>query len=288
MLTILVTGASGNVGRAVLAALAEPAGDDQVIAALRDPGNPPPGPEFAGRSLRALDFADATGYTAALQGVDVLFLLRPPQLADVPRYFAPLLRAARSQGIEKIVFLSVQGAPRSRLIPHHQIEKLIAEQGFDHVFLRPAYFMQNLISPLGDEIRNEGSITLPSGRAVFNWIDVADIGRVAAKVLTDFAAFRNQSFDLTGPENLNFGQVADLLSEIIETPIVYRSVNPLSFYRRQRRLGMEPGYARVITLLHFLPRLQSPPEITQSVASITEQMPSTLRQFITREAARFR
>lgn len=105
-----------------------------------------------------------------MQNIDIVFLLRPPQLADVPKYFAPFIRKMKEKDISKIVLLSVQGAENQKIIPHHKIEKLILEEGLEFVFLRPGYFMQNLTTTLLYEIKSENKIYIPSGSLKFNWM----------------------------------------------------------------------------------------------------------------------
>lgn len=104
-----------------------------------------------------------------------------------------------------------------------------------------------------------------------------------AHLIRDFATYKNQSFEITGSENLNFKQVADELSRLISKKVEFQSINPFRFYFRKRREGLNHSFALVMTLLHSLPRLQEPPEITNDYKNITGREPSTLQEFIHRE-----
>ena len=285
---ILVTGATGQVGQAVLEALAREPGPHRLVAGVRDPARA--GTRLGhlpGLALRAFDFEAPATYATALQGIDILFLLRPPHIADVQAVFAPLLQAAATAGIGQVMFLSVQGADKSPVIPHHKIERLIREQGFRYIFLRPSYFMQNLTSTLYPGIRDRQEIALPAGRGLFNWIDVQDIGAVAARLLRDFAAHAPLAIDLTGDENADFHTVTALIREVTGAPIHYRPLSPWAFYRRQRRAGMPRGQVIVMLLLHLLPRFQAAPRLSPAVAELTGQPPTSLRAFLARERAAF-
>lgn len=143
--------------------------------------------------------------------------------------------------------------------------------------------MQNLTTALRDDITEHRRIVLPSKKAQFNWIDVKDIGLATAHLIRDFATYKNQSFEITGSENLNFKQVADELSRLISKKVEFQSINPFRFYFRKRREGLNHSFALVMTLLHSLPRLQEPPEITNDYKNITGREPSTLQEFIHRE-----
>lgn len=94
------------------------------------------------------DFEKRETFEPAFFGVDRVFHLRPPHISDVEKYFVPLFTSMVENKIKDIVFLSVQGAEKSKTIPHNKIERLIEKYGFDFIFLRPGYFMQNLTTTL--------------------------------------------------------------------------------------------------------------------------------------------
>lgn len=287
MKTILITGATGNIGHEVIHFLFEAGTVDTVIAGVRHIESAKE--KFKGYpqlQFVPFDFENVDSYASALKQCDILFLLRPPQLADVNGILRPFLENVKRSGIRKIVFLSVQGVERSKVIPHHNIEKLILELGFEHIFVRPGYFMQNLTTTLLSEIRSKGRISLPAGRAKFNWVDVENIGEVIAKLLIDFDRFKNRVFEITGSENMDFGTVADLISQITGTKIRYKNVNPFSFYAIKKKEGLSIKFIGVMMLLHFLPRFQKAPHITETFKELTGKNPTTLRVFIEREKSK--
>lgn len=286
MKRIFITGATGNVGGEVIRFLCQSDTPGQVIAGVRDEAKARLlFHDFPSLGYRIFDFEKASTFSAAFQDVDTLFLLRPPHLSQVEKYFRPLLTEAQNAGIERIVFLSVQGAERSRIIPHNQIEKLIQSLGFQYIFLRPGYFMQNLTTTLLDDIRRHRRIVLPAGKALFNWIDVQNIGEVAARLLEDFDAYRNSAIELTGTENADFATVVDVLNAHTQPPVQFLSVNPIRFYWLKRQSGMPQGLILVMIMLHFLPRWQKPPLISNFYEQLTGKKPTTLSEFLRREKA---
>eukprot|EP00529_Nitzschia_sp_RCC80_P025769 CAMPEP_0113457220 /NCGR_PEP_ID=MMETSP0014_2-20120614/9294_1 /TAXON_ID=2857 /ORGANISM="Nitzschia sp." /LENGTH=352 /DNA_ID=CAMNT_0000348705 /DNA_START=3795 /DNA_END=4853 /DNA_ORIENTATION=+ /assembly_acc=CAM_ASM_000159 len=323
---LLITGATGNVGREVILALIEqqqkqqqqqqqPSSSSPSTSSSSSPPPPPVEevdivaavrnvdmarskfPDFSPHRLSfcRFDFEDSTTFLEAFQGVDAIFLVRPPPISDVDRVFRPLLEAARDAGISKIVFLSVQGAERSSKIPHNRIERLIVEEiKFPSaVMVRPSYFMQNLTTTFLTDLQG-GKLVLPSGNALFNWIDVRDIGKVVSVLLLlrhdgdgdDDDDGAHKVLEITGSENKSFPQAIDILNRVCGTSVEYRSINPVRFFfyvRRKKRLSNE--FAFVITLLHSLPRWQkNPPAISSSYQELTGgESPTTLEAFFQRE-----
>ncbi|SFN80477.1 Uncharacterized conserved protein YbjT, contains NAD(P)-binding and DUF2867 domains [Bizionia echini] len=284
MKRILITGATGHIGSEVLASLCKSPQDLEIVAAVRNVEAAEQ--QFQPSSqltFQVFDFEKPDTFSQAFQGVDSLFLLRPPQLADVDRYFKPLLEAAKTSGIQQVVFLSVQGVETSNMIPHYKIEALIKNLGFQYVFVRPGYFMQNLTSTLLPEILKTQTITLPAGQAKFNWVDVKNIGEAVAVLIKAFDLYKNRGYDITGSENLSFQAVTHQMTIILNKPYRFKSINPIRFYFKKRKDGLTTGFALVMTLLHFLPRFQKEPEISNNFFKLTGKKPTTLVAFINRE-----
>ncbi|WP_026777579.1 NmrA family NAD(P)-binding protein [Polaribacter sp. Hel_I_88] len=281
---ILITGATGNIGTEVVNFLNTLTNKAEIIVAVRNIASAKN--NFRNQpnlGYRTFNFKDPQTYTSAFKDIEILFLLRPPQIAEVNRYFKPLLESAKKNGIEKIVFLSVQGAEKSNIIPHNKIERLIKLIGFQYIFVRPSYFMQNLTTTLLAEILEDKTITLPAKQAKFNWIDVKNIAEVIAILLQSFHKYENNIFEITGSENKNFDEVTKIMTTVTGTKFQFKSINPIRFYFKKRKSGMESSFAFVITLLHFLPRLEKEPEITNNYFKITGKTTTTLKEFIKRE-----
>lgn len=284
MKRILVTGATGNIGLEVVHYLSEINSDFEILVAVRNIEEAKKMfKKYPNIHYRNFDFENENTFSKAFEQVDILFLLRPPHISNVEEVFRPLLNSAKIIGINRIIFLSVQGADKSKVIPHNKIERLIQELEFIFIFVRPSYFMQNLTTTLLPEILKNRSITLPSGKAKFNWIDVKDIGEAITQLVLNFDKYENEALEITGTENKNFGEVVDLMTDIIGKRIKFNSINPFSFYIRKKKEGMNSGFALVLTILHFLPRLQAEPKISGNYHKLTGKPPTTLKQFIERE-----
>ncbi len=280
MTKVLITGATGNVGTAVLAALQNIEHALDVYAGVRnvDADRIKLG-QYNTRFVQ-FDFTDISTYSTALGGCDLLFLLRPPQISEVKKYFQPMLETCVAQGVQHIVFLSVQGVESSSIIPHHKIEKLIVDSKIPYTFLRPAYFMQNFTTTLRDDLVQKKRIFLPAGIAKFTLIDVRDIGVVAAKVLTNSTLHINKSYELTNKEKLTFAEMAAKLSSVLGVKIQFISPNLIRFFLTKRKEKMPIMLILVMIMLHYSPRFQKEPAITDWVEKITGREAITFAQFI--------
>ena len=273
MENILITGATGSVGSAVLQHF-----------------SPQPGQRlYQGTRHRDqldedhwyFDLDNLPDTIATLSQVDTLFLLRPPQIADEV-IFRILVRGAQEFGVKHMVFLSVQGADRTPFIPHAKIERLIQASGIDYTFIRPSYFMDNLVTMFGDDIRNHHRIFVPAGDAKFLWIDVSDIGKAVAAVLSDVRKHQGQVYTITGTdsERLSFPEVADVLSQELGSTINFISPNLLRFFRAKKREGMHASFIAVMVILHYGARFQKPPAVHCDLEHLTGDAPHSLRAFV--------
>ncbi|MBZ9701878.1 MULTISPECIES: NmrA/HSCARG family protein [unclassified Mesorhizobium] len=236
-MTILVTGATGNIGRQVVEHLVKR--DADVRALVRDPSkaNFP-----AGVSVVQGDFLDVDSLRKAMSGVSTLFLLN----AVVPDEFTQALVAlnvARSAGIERIVYLSVVHADVYVNVPHFAgkfgVERMIEEMDFKATILRPAYFIQNDLM-IEDVITGYGTYPMPIGAKGLAMIDVRDIAEIAALELLR----REQSaeplvldrINLVGPETLTGTNIAAIWSEVLGRPINYGGDNTEGFEQNLKQL----------------------------------------------------
>jgi len=235
-MTILVTGATGTVGRQVIEQLVKRGAD--IRALVRDPAkaNLP-----AGVSVVQGDLLDVDAMRGAFSGVSTLFLLN----AVAPDEFTQALIAlnlAREAGIERIVYLSVIHGDRYVNVPHFAgkfaVERMIETMGFNATILRPAYFMNNDLT-IKDVVTGYGVYPMPIGSKGLAMIDARDIGEIAAIELIR----REQSatplpldrINLVGPDLLTGTDVAGIWSEVLGRPIAYPGDDTAGFENNLRQ-----------------------------------------------------
>jgi uncharacterized protein YbjT (DUF2867 family) len=272
---ILVTGALGNVGAEVIEQIqargrtirAADVDEEKVRARFGD-------------SVAAVrfNFTDPATYTAAFTGVEKMFLLRPPHIADVRRGMFPAIRAAKEAGVRQVVFLSLIGIERAQFVPHYKVEQYLRELGFETTFLRCSFFMQNLNTTHRREIAERSEIFVPVGNAKTSFIDVRDIGTVAAVTLTA-SGHTGMNYDLTGSEALDYWQAAGILSETLGRTIVYRNPNLLRFLIETLRRGTPLAFAMVMLGLYTSTRFGMAEAVTDEVERLTGRKPITFREY---------
>lgn len=288
MTRILITGATGNIGLSVVRYLSKLSSTNQIVVGVRSIEKAKAiFKDYKNLDYTCFDFENPESFDSALNGIDRVFLLRPPHISDVDKYFRPLISEIKKKKINEIVFLSVQGAEKSKIIPHNKIERLIAEFGLNYIFIRPSYFMQNLTTTLIRDIATKREIILPAGNAKFNWIDIENIGEASAILLDKFGDYENNAYEITGLENENFKNVTSKINTAIKGHIIYRNVNPIHFYNIKKREGMAKGMILVMIMLHFLPRFQKEPAISDFYENLTGKKPTDLNSFIEREKSKF-
>ena len=176
-MTILVTGATGTVGRQVVQQLVQRGAE--VRALVRDPAkaNLPAGVEVVQG-----DLLDVDALRRAFEGVSTLFLLNAV-VADEFTQALIALNVAREAGIERVVYLSVIHSDRYVNVPHFAgkfgVERMIEQMGFNATILRPAYFMDNDLT-IKDVVLGYGVYPMPIGSKGLAMIDARDIGEIAA------------------------------------------------------------------------------------------------------------
>ena len=220
---ILVVGATGTVGSAVVLALV--AAGEQVKAATRNLERDF-GPNVEGVRY---DFDDVSTFDAALAGVDrVFYLSRPADMQAGPVAEALFAKAAAS-GVRHIVNMSVMGVDGEDIIPLRQAEIALEGAGVPYTLLRPNWFMQNFSTGgFSGMIREQAGLFLPAGDAAVSFIDTRDIAEVAAKILVD-GGHEGQAYALTGPEALMFTQLAASVSEVKGAPVAYVPISEADF-----------------------------------------------------------
>ena len=294
--TVLVTAGTGTVGRHVVAALADDPVDVRV--ASRDPERAREtlaGDDHVELSAAALDDVEVVAfdldrpetYYPTLDGVDRLFLVRPPAVSRVERDLFPFVDAAARMGVAHVVFLSVLGAEKNRLLPHRRIESHLADLPVTTTTLRASFFCQNLLTTHRAEVQ-QGEIAVPAGDGETSFVDARDVAAVAARALADPAAHRNRAYDVTGPAALTYAEVAEVLSAELGVRVRYTNPSLPRFVWRRLRAGDPLGFALVTAGIYTTARLGLAGRVSDDAETVLGRPPRTVAVFAADYADEFR
>ncbi len=223
---IVVTGANGTLGNAVVRRLLDHVPVGRVAASVRDP-EADTARDLAGRGVRVRrgDFADPSSLAGAFEGAErVLLVSSNSSGTDAVRQHRAAVEAAAAAGTERVLYTSHQGSrPNSPFPPmpdHAATEEVLARSGIAYTSLRNGFYAASAVMLLGDAV-DSGELRLPADGPVA-WTAHADLAEVAARalagdVLADVTP--GPTPPLTGPEALDMAQVAALASEITGRPI---------------------------------------------------------------------
>jgi uncharacterized protein YbjT (DUF2867 family) len=248
-MTILVTGATGTVGRNVVEQLVSRGAD--VRALVRDAakaGFPSSVAVVQG------DLTDVDAVRNALSGVSTVFLLN----AVVPDEFTQaliFLNLAREAGIKRIVYLSVIHSDVYVNVPHFAgkfgVERMIEGMGFNATILRPAYFINNDLT-IKDVVTGYGVYPMPIGSKGLAMVDARDIGELAAIELLrrerSDAALPLERINVVGPDTLTGADIAAIWTEVLGRPIGYGGDDTAAFEQNNRQF-MPPWMAYDMRLM---------------------------------------
>jgi uncharacterized protein YbjT (DUF2867 family) len=248
--TVLVTGATGKVGRRLIPLLLRRG--VTVRAAGRWPWGARPGVEPV-----RFDWNDDSTFEAARRGVDAMYLMPgPAPQAEHAGYMRALLDGAAAAGVKRVVLLSIYGldqAPPGD--PLRGIELAVEASGVPYTILRPGAFMQNFSEglrwdePFAEGIRQRDEIVNPGGEGVVSYVSSEDIAAVAAAALTE-DGHEGKGYALLGPEPLTLRQVAEHISWVAGRPIHYVEVDHAHMRDKLLAMGMPLEMAEHNSRLH--------------------------------------
>jgi uncharacterized protein YbjT (DUF2867 family) len=223
---ILVTGATGNTGRAIVAELVRRGAPVRaMVRAEADRGKLP-----AGAAAAVADFGDPAAVATALRGARRAYLVTPSsERAEAQqRGFADL---AAQAGVGHLVVLSQLAAdeksPVRFLRYHAAVERHIEDLGIGYTFLRPNLFFQGLLA-FAPAIAAEGRFYAPIGDARVSAVDVRDIAAVAAAALTE-PGHEGATYPITGPEAITHADMAAALTSALGRDVAFADVPPEVF-----------------------------------------------------------
>ena len=285
--TVLVTGASGHLGRFAIEHLINHF-DGRIIAGSRDPS------KLAdlrdrGVEVRRVDFDNAATLAPALSGVDRVLLIstdahdREGGRAEQHR---AMVTAAAHAGVAHLVYTSMPNPEGSSVVfapDHVATEKAIKESGLPHTILRISWYQENLLFSLPSTLAS-GKWFTSAGDGRAPYVSREDAGKVAAAVLASGKPL-NVTLDVTGDYNWSTDEVAALISSIYETSIEVVQVDDDALLAGLINAGVPSYVAKLQVSVDKNTRLHGIAPATSVVEQITGEKPRSLTTFLELQTA---
>jgi NAD(P)H dehydrogenase (quinone) len=227
-MSIVVSGASGDLGKRITALLLQHFPASRLILLTRNPASLA---DLArqGAQVRKADFEDSAGLKQAMKGGEVLMLISTLSIGRRALQHANAIKAAAAVGIGHIVYTSSCGIqPQTPSISgqeHLATERLLQKSGLKYTILRNSWYadvIAQLLMPMGVAM---GSIVASTGDGLVAPVAKDDCARIAAGVLRKYWQHENAIYEVTGPELLSFADITRLCSEASGKPIRYVNVS---------------------------------------------------------------
>lgn len=241
-MAILVTGATGTIGRQLLPLLANQGVEVRALTRTPEAASFP-----TGITPVAGDLLDVAAMRSALDGVRTLFLLAAVTPQELTQSMLTLSLAYEA-GIQRVVYLSVFHGEHFADVPHfaskYTVERMLAQLGIPATILRPNYFMQNDAAFMKQPLLSYGVYPMPIGAVGVSMVDTRDIAAVAAQTLLQreraSAPLPAEVVNVVGPEALTGADVAAIWSTVLERPIPYTGGDTRAFEQQLAHHG--PGW----------------------------------------------
>ncbi len=275
--SILVTGATGNVGRATVAALARRGAT--VRAATRKPESyaPPAGSV----SSIYLNFDDPDSFAPALEGCERLLLMAAPMDAGAAPKLRGLLDRAKAAGLERAVMLSAMGVEHAPASSLGQVEAGLKASGLAWTILRPNWFLDNFHPGWMSGMIKAGTIGLPAGDARVSFIAAEDIGEAAAVTLTE-EGHLERAYTLTGPESLNWEQVAAHFASVTGHAVRYQPIGDEDMRQAMAAQGLPASSLDYLSALFAAMRAGASAPVAGDINGLIGRAPRSLADFTER------
>jgi len=271
---ILITGASGNVGKEVLRQITQTG--VEVRAAFQSVSKAADAP--SGVEIVTVDYNEPETLRSALKAVERVFLVGPPT-AQLPALEGKAMEVIAQSGVQQVVKLSAMGG-REAIFPrqHAESEDYIQSTGVPYTFLRPNGFMQNMVNYNAPTINTQNTFYGSEGDGRVSQIDVRDVAAVAVKALIGDGHV-GKAYTLTGPEALTNSEVARILSDEVGRQIRFINLSPEKLRDALRSAGVPEWNADALLDLQRLYREGKASTVTRDVEQILGRKATSFAQF---------
>jgi len=279
---ILVTGAAGKTGRAVLRALA--GRREPLRALIRRPEQASPLQALGVQETLVGDLLDRVAMQRAVDGVRAIYHMAPNVSPDEIAMGTTVISAAQSADVERLVFHSVLH-PHIEAMPHHwqkaRVEELLFASSLDFIILQPTVYMQN-VEAAWDQILTQGQYPVPySPETRLSMVDLEDVAQAAARVLAE-PGLTGATIELVGTPGISPREIVDLLSAELDRRVTVEVVPLEAWERRARASGLGEYQASALTRMFTYYEEHGLAGSPQALTGILGRQPTSFPEFVRR------
>jgi NAD(P)H dehydrogenase (quinone) len=245
MSNILVTGATGGLGRVVVENLLKTVSPNDISVLVRDPAKAAD-LQAQGVTIKQGDYNDYASLVAAFGGVDKLFLVSGNDIPNRVPQHTNAINAAKEAGVKHVVYTSFQrktedGSSAAAFVAeaHLATEKLLKASGLTYTILKNALYLDVLPLFMGPVLET-GTLYLPASEGKVPYASRADMGAAGAAVLTG-AGHENQTYEIANDTSYSFADIAKILSDLSGKSIQYVSPDAEEFGTALAAAGVPAG-----------------------------------------------
>jgi NAD(P)H dehydrogenase (quinone) len=281
---IVVTGAAGHIGRAIVQQLVARLPAGRVGASVRDTAK---AADLAALGVRVRhgDFADPASLPHAFEGATQLLIVSSNAQAtggDPLAQHRAAITAARAAGVRRVVYTSHMAAsPASAFSPMHThaaTEAMLADSGLAWTALRHGFYASSGVALIGDA-RATGVISAPADGPV-SWTAHADLAEAAAVVLTDEGRFEGPTPPLTGAEALDLAALAGIISSVLGRTVRRETLSDEDVRARIAARGLPPVVASITLGLYAASRGGEFAVVDRTLEKLIGRRPTPMRDVI--------
>ncbi len=279
---IVVTGATGQLGRQVVEGLLKKLPSAQIGVSVR---NPEKAVDFKQRGVRVRqgDFADPARLTEAFGGSEQLLIVSVNKFgAEAVRQHGNAIQAAKNAGVKRILYTSHQGAsPSSAFVPardHAATEALLQSSGIPYVSLRNGFYAESALFQLGG-VTQTGKISLPEDGPV-SWTARADLAEAAVAALIEPGLFDGISPPLTSLHALDFADIAKIASEIHGRNVVRETVSDKGYRKAVMSQGLPEEIADGLGSFYKAARAREFAVVDLTLEGLLSRKPMAMRDIL--------
>ena len=281
-MTILITGATGDVGARVVRKLIEEEIRPRIFVRSEEKAHALFG---QGAEIRVGDLAEPATIRSAMKGAHTLFLVSIGP--EIPQRDEAAATIAREEGVRRIVKLSSLDVEHGLAIGawHEKGEAVIRASGVPFTFVRPTGFMTNLLA-WAHSIKTEGIVRSSTGNGGRPFIHSEDIASVSVAALLE-QKYEGQILSITGPQTLSFGDAAEVIAQAIGKPLVYRPISDEEAGERYSRFSGSPEETAAHVALWRAIREGRLAATTDGVERVLGRTPISLHQWASENTHHF-